>query len=222
MSIHQKLVAVMKQVQSVEMTGEHYHDYLYHTRNDAFQIRPALCKQGISTQTRIKNYDIQPVGDGDVLTTVEYQIIFTCDDTGEQAKAEGIGQGVDAKDSGASKAQTNAIKNAILNTFLLGDEPGYYGDDDSTSDQSTGSTAGSDVDIDTAVGWLEDVLMASYGLAESEAQKYMTHLANNNGGHDTIRDTPAATVVALSEALQDKLTEEGQDAIDSVMDTIEG
>ena len=130
MGIDEKLNQVMKAVTSVNKTGKMgtgSYSYGYHSREDAFIIRPALVAAGVSVLTRVISSQLHV---GAVkrkngawnLVAVELAVEFRCTETGESRIASGIGHGADAADQGASKAQTNALKNALLNSFMLGEE----------------------------------------------------------------------------------------------------
>ena len=126
MSIAKKLHNVAVAVKSVPKTGNHS-GYDYHTREDAFEVRPALLAEGVTFTTRVLSHElvrdaVKNKSSAWNLTIVELEVTFECSETGETATASAIGHGADGRDHGASKAQTNALKNALLNTFFLGDE----------------------------------------------------------------------------------------------------
>lgn len=130
MSLNEKLKRVMERVKAVNKTGVmggRGGGYEYHTREDAFAVRPALVAEGVTTMTRVLSAEYIPnavsTKNGSWgLTVVHVEVEFACVDTGETRTCSAIGHGADSADQGASKAQTNAIKNALLNTFLLGSE----------------------------------------------------------------------------------------------------
>ena len=128
-SIDKKLCDVMRAVTSVKKTGEMSGggNFKFHSREDAFAVRPALAEHGVSVTTRVVSHDVHVGAAGDWhLTTVLLEVAFNCEHTGATRVSVGLGHGLDKRDHGASKAQTNALKNALLNTFLLGEEEHGY------------------------------------------------------------------------------------------------
>lgn len=205
--IARKMTQVMGEIQAAPMSGKHHHSYRYHTREDAFAVRPALVRHGIATTTRsrILSVDNQKIA-------IEVECDFICTDTGQTITASAVGQGQDKQDQGASKAQTNAIKNLFLNTFLLG------------SEQHTGYSQPKQhqpkEDPSKAIAALEDVLVANVGLSAEEASEYINgHVAKHYGKGD-ITQARAGAIRAFTEKLQNGLQNNHDKVIRKIIDTI--
>lgn len=122
MNLAQKLVEVMKSVESVPKNGWNDH-FKYHFAQefDILQaVRGKLGELGVLVLTSIegatKTADI---------TEVMTQHTFLDADSGEKIEVKGYGQGKDGQDKGGPKAITSAVKYFLTKNLLIptGDDP---------------------------------------------------------------------------------------------------
>lgn len=195
-SIAKKMTQVMEACKSAPMTGTHHHNYGYHTREDAFVVRAKLVEYGIATTTRATILD----NTGNVIN-VRVEVDFICTDTGQTITASAVGQGQDKQDQAASKAQTNAIKNLFLNTFLLGKEE-HSGYPDKKPEPVT-------IDPDEhkqACAQLENVLTANAGIPPQDAAMYMQKHVPGAYGFETLAEVYPDKIRAFAEKMNNSLT----------------
>lgn len=212
-SIALKLTKVMGEVQRAPQSGTHHHNYRYHTREDAFIVRPALVKHGIAVTTRSEITDVSTAGKS-MLVSMKVEVDFICTDTGQTITAIGIGQGIDSQDQAASKAQTNAIKNAFLNTFLLGTEQheGYAPE----------APAWTPEENQAALANLETVLVSSCALDEEDASIYICeHFAKKKAGVDNPAMLSPSDINAFTERLNNGLVSNHEQIIKQINKTIQ-
>lgn len=141
MSLHAKLAEVMAEAERIPKNGTapaQMGGYRFVQVGDAADaIRTALASRGVSMLPSAvevvseAEHETTKVRDGRTITgtmttlTVRTTWTLTDSETGEHAVIQSLGTGADAGDKASPKAQTNAMKYALLMGFLLstGDDP---------------------------------------------------------------------------------------------------
>ena len=133
-SLHRKLAEVMTEAETIPKSGTApaaMGGFKFVQVGDAAKaIREALGKRHISmlpTAVEIVGQSEHPTKSGGTMTTVELRTTWTLTDgeSGESITIQSYGAGADTGDKYSGKAQTNAMKYALLMGFLLstGDDP---------------------------------------------------------------------------------------------------
>jgi hypothetical protein len=132
-SLHSKLAEVMAEAKRIPKNGRYtgQGQFAYVLVGDAADaIREELGKRHISmlpTAVDIVGEREHETRSGGTMTTITIRTTWTLVDgeTGETATIQSLGTGADAGDKYSPKAQTNAMKYALLMGFLLstGDDP---------------------------------------------------------------------------------------------------
>lgn len=135
-SLHSKLAQVMYEAEripkngSFKSPGEYGHFKFVQAGDAADMIRKALAEHKVSmVPSAIDLVDSaeHQTAKGNSMTTVTVRTTWTLTDgdTGETAVIQSMGSGADTGDKAIPKAQTNAMKYALLMGFLLstGDDP---------------------------------------------------------------------------------------------------
>lgn len=121
-SLAQKLVEVMKSVDSVPKNGyNEFHRYPYMLEADVMRaVRGKLAELGVLVLTSVEKAD--KLGD---ITVVHTLHTFIDSETGEKLEVKGYGQGQDKGDKAGYKAITGACKYQLSKSFLIptGDDP---------------------------------------------------------------------------------------------------
>lgn len=131
--LHAKLAEVMAEADRIPKNGIYSGQggFRYVLVGDAADaIRSALGKRAVSmlpTTVELLSEAEHATKSGGTMTTLSIRTTWTLTDgeTGETATIQSIGTGADAGDKASPKAQTNAMKYALLMGFLLstGDDP---------------------------------------------------------------------------------------------------
>lgn len=132
--LHAKLAEVMAEAERIPKNGKApaaMGGFGFVQVGDAADfIRKALASRGISmlpTSVEILGQNEHTTKSGGTMTTVELRTTWTLTDgeTGQSAVIQSYGAGADSGDKFSGKAQTNAMKYALLMGFLLstGDDP---------------------------------------------------------------------------------------------------
>lgn len=126
-----KLVEVMDCVGRVAKNGQNAtQHYAYAMASDVYDaVRGELAKRLIMTTPRV--LDVQFVdrksnsGGNLTICTLKGELVFTDAETGEVETVPMFGQGSDSLDKAIYKAETGAMKNALVHKFLIptGDDP---------------------------------------------------------------------------------------------------
>jgi hypothetical protein len=133
-SLHRKLAEVMTEAETIPKSGTApaaMGGFKFGQVGDAAKaIREALGKRHVSmlpTAVEIVGQSEHPTKSGGTMTTVELRTTWTLTDgeSGESIAIQSYGAGADTGDKYSGKAQTNAMKYALLMGFLLstGDDP---------------------------------------------------------------------------------------------------
>jgi hypothetical protein len=141
-SLHRKLAQVMYEADripkngSFKQPGEYGHFKFVQAGDAADVIRKALAEVGVSmipTAIELLSEVEHTTAKGGTMTTMTVRTTWTLTDgdSGETAVIQSMGSGADSGDKASPKAQTNAMKYALLMGFLLS-----TGDDPETSDSS--------------------------------------------------------------------------------------
>jgi hypothetical protein len=141
-SLHRKLAQVMYEADripkngSFKQPGEYGHFKFVQAGDAADVIRKALAEVGVSmipTAIELLSEAEHTTAKGGTMTTMTVRTTWTLTDgdSGETAVIQSMGSGADSGDKASPKAQTNAMKYALLMGFLLS-----TGDDPETSDSS--------------------------------------------------------------------------------------
>ena len=133
--ISKAIIAVMKEVKNIEKgmtvgTGKATYKAISDSmvRNEVKKAMTdnGLCILPISVQATVKidRWEEADSYNGGMKTkqsafTEAHTKYLLLHDSGESIEIAGYGQGVDSQDKGAGKATTYALKNAILDTFLI-------------------------------------------------------------------------------------------------------
>lgn len=144
--LHAKLAEVMAEAEripkngSYKEPGEYGHFKFVQVGDAADHIRKALGDRGVSmlpTAVEMVGETEHSTKSGGTMTTMTVRTTWTLVDgeTGETAQIQSLGTGADAGDKASPKAQTNAMKYALLMGFLLS-----TGDDPEQSDSSDRQT----------------------------------------------------------------------------------
>ena len=147
-SLHSKLAQVMYEAERIPKNGvapAAMGGFRFVQVGDAADaIRKALAEQKISmipTAIEIVGEAEHPTSSGKVMTTLTVRTTWTLTDgdSGETIVIQSLGAGADTGDKAAPKAQSNAMKYALLMGFLLstGDDP----EQTDTSDRQVGRPA---------------------------------------------------------------------------------
>lgn len=134
LSLHRKLAQVMFEVERIPKNGtapQAMGGFKFVQVGDAADvIRKALAEQGVTmipASIELVGESEHPTSSGKMMTTMTVRTtwILTDGDTGETATIQSLGSGADMGDKAAPKAQSNAMKYALLMGFLLstGDDP---------------------------------------------------------------------------------------------------
>lgn len=134
MSLHAKIAAVMAEADRIPKNGTapaQMGGYKFVQVGDAADaIRTALGSRGVSmlpTAVEIVAEAEHETSKGGTMTTLTVRTTWTLTDseTNESAVIQSLGTGADTGDKASPKAQTNAMKYALLMGFLLstGDDP---------------------------------------------------------------------------------------------------
>jgi hypothetical protein len=134
MSLHRKLAEVMREADRIPKNGTAHPSmggYKFVQVGDAADaIRRMLGERGVSmlpTTVEVLGESEHETRNGGTMTTQTLRTTWTLTDgeTGEQAVIQSLGTGADTGDKFSPKAQTNAMKYALLMGFLLstGDDP---------------------------------------------------------------------------------------------------
>lgn len=131
--LHAKLAEVMAEAGRIPKNGTYsgQGSFKYVLVGDAADaIRKALGERGVSmlpTAVDVVSEAEHETRSGGTMTTITIRTTWTLTDgeTGQTAVIQSIGTGADAGDKASPKAQTNAMKYAVLMGFLLstGDDP---------------------------------------------------------------------------------------------------
>lgn len=160
LSLHRKLAEVMAEADRIPKNGTYsgQGSFKYVLVGDAADaIRKALGERGVSmlpTSVEIVGESEHETRSGGTMTTLSIRTTWTLTDadTGETAVIQSLGTGADSGDKASPKAQTNAMKYALLMGFLLstGDDP----EQSDTSDRGrpTRTAAGPAVETETLIG----------------------------------------------------------------------
>lgn len=145
--LHGKLAEVMAEAGRIPKNGTYSGQggFKYVMVGDAADaIRTALGSRGVSmlpTAVEIVNETEHATKSGGTMTTLSIRTTWTLVDSesGETAVIQSIGTGADAGDKASPKAQSNAMKYALLMGFLLstGDDPEQYDSSDRQSKETT-------------------------------------------------------------------------------------
>lgn len=148
--LHAKLAEVMADAGRIPKNGQYQGQgaFKYVMVGDAADaIRSALGTRGVSmlpTTVEITGETEHPTKSGGTMTTLTVRTTWTLTDgeTGETATIQSIGTGADSGDKASPKAQTNAMKYALLMGFLLstGDDPEQSDSSDRQSQTTDGET----------------------------------------------------------------------------------
>lgn len=127
--ITKAIMEVMKEVTNIEKKmNVGSGSFSYKAISDSMvrsQIKDAMVKNGlvivptgVSSKTTIDRWDEGGKSKQSILTeaTTTYLLIH---ESGESVPLAGYGQGVDSQDKGAGKATTYALKNVLLDSFLV-------------------------------------------------------------------------------------------------------
>jgi hypothetical protein len=134
MSLHKKLAEVMAEAERIPKNGTappQMGGFKFVQVGDAADaIRKALGSRGVSmlpSAVEIVSESEHETSSGKAMTTLTVRTTWTLVDgsTGETATIQSLGAGADTGDKAAPKAQSNAMKYALLMGFLLstGDDP---------------------------------------------------------------------------------------------------
>lgn len=128
-NIAKAILEVMKEVTNIEKKmNVGSGSFTYKAISDSMvrsQIKDAMVKNGllivptgVSAKTTTDRWDEAGKSKQSILTeaTTTYLLIH---ESGESIPLAGYGQGVDTQDKGAGKATTYALKNVLLDTFLV-------------------------------------------------------------------------------------------------------
>lgn len=128
-NIAQSILNVMNEVNNIEKKmNVGSGSFTYKAISDSMvrsQIKDAMVKNGlmivptgVSAKTTTDRWDEGGKSKQSILTeaTTTYLLIH---ESGESIPLAGYGQGVDTQDKGAGKATTYALKNVLLDTFLV-------------------------------------------------------------------------------------------------------
>lgn len=131
--LHAKLAEVMAEAGRIPKNGQYQGQgaFKYVMVGDAADaIRTALGSRGVSmlpTSVEVIGESEHATKSGGTMTTLTVRTTWTLVDseTGESALIQSLGTGADSGDKASPKAQTNAMKYALLMGFLLstGDDP---------------------------------------------------------------------------------------------------
>lgn len=131
--LHAKLAEVMAEAGRIPKNGQYQGQgaFKYVMVGDAADaIRGALGSRGVSmlpSSVEVVSEAEHPTKSGGTMTTLTVRTTWTLVDgeSGEAATIQSIGTGADSGDKASPKAQTNAMKYALLMGFLLstGDDP---------------------------------------------------------------------------------------------------
>ncbi len=143
--LHRKLAEVMAEADRIPKNGQYTGQggFKFVQVGDAADaIRAALGSRGVSmlpTTVEITGETEHATRSGGTMTTLTVRTTWTLTDgeTGETAVIQSIGTGADSGDKASPKAQTNAMKYALLMGFLLS-----TGDDPERSDSSDRQSRG--------------------------------------------------------------------------------
>jgi hypothetical protein len=135
-SLHRKLAQVMYEAESIpkngnfKQPGEYGHFKFVQVGDAANVIRKALAEKNVSmipSSIELLSEAEHETAKGGTMTTITVRTTWTLTDgdSGETAIIQSMGSGADTGDKASPKAQTNAMKYALLMGFLLstGDDP---------------------------------------------------------------------------------------------------
>jgi hypothetical protein len=129
MSIAQKLANVALEIPQPDKSGENDFDgYKYHTRNDLVDaIRQTLFEHGVAvfpstTLVDHKNAPKTKGGSPQFRANVHVELTFVDGETGDARTVSWDGESVMTGDKATASAGTQAIRFALLNTFLISDD----------------------------------------------------------------------------------------------------
>lgn len=133
MSIHKKILELMKAIQVTKDGRNDFHKYRFVSHAGLMaEIQPKLIELGL---TATKNAEISGIvaTEGGLAAVVKVTIRVTDAETGEFVESAGIGQGVDKGDKAAMKAFTAADKYGWMG--LLNASAGEDPEADKTTDE---------------------------------------------------------------------------------------
>ena len=123
-SLAQALVEVMKAVDYVPKSGRNLtQNYSYATDAEiSDKVRKAMAAAGIVMLPRVTSHSIRQIqGKNGMLNvnTVQMDFTFIHAGSGESFTISTVGEGMDSGDKGCYKAQTGAVKYALLKSFQI-------------------------------------------------------------------------------------------------------
>ncbi len=130
LSLKQKLAEVRRRIGQIEKRGiNHEGNYNYVRAADlSGAVGDVLAELGVIMLPHLESISSEPLGDragGDHLTRVVIAYTFMDTNNSEELTVKVAGEGVDPGDKSVCKAQTSALKYALLQSFLIatGDDP---------------------------------------------------------------------------------------------------
>jgi hypothetical protein len=127
----QKLCEVMGAVGYIQKTGYNKQQgYKYAQETDVVEkVRAELAQRKVFLMNSVENTSFRTIrtAKGNELTVATLTVKYTFIDgeSGEKLEFSGVGEGMDSGDKAVYKAQTGALKYALMKTFLIptGDDP---------------------------------------------------------------------------------------------------
>jgi hypothetical protein len=173
-------------------------------------LRQLFAKYNVAHLMSVIDVTREQIAEGDgkrratFLTHVRTRHTFLCGDTGEAVSVDGFGTGEDSGDKGVYKAQTGALKYALLKTFLIptGDDPEY--DNESERTQSSGGSSmksGSSTGNSNAPGTRADIGAAFKAKFGSDIDAMKAKLKEVTG-YDSLAAIPDAEVPVIAKKLK--------------------
>jgi hypothetical protein len=130
LSLKQKLAEVRRRIGQIEKRGiNHEGNYRYVRAADlAGAVGDVLAELGVILLPQLESISTEPLGPrsgADHLTRVVIAYRFIDSDSTEELTVKMAGEGLDFGDKGVCKAQTSALKYALLQSFMIatGDDP---------------------------------------------------------------------------------------------------
>lgn len=130
-SLIPKLCEVMEAVGYIQKTGFNQQQrYKYAQESDVVEkVRKELAQRKVFLMNSVEDTSFRTIrtAKGNELTVATLTVKYTLIDgeTGEKLEFTGVGEGMDSGDKAVYKAQTGALKYALMKTFLIptGDDP---------------------------------------------------------------------------------------------------